>query len=171
MITPVTLYPHHPVLQYPLLRTPDRMDWAGSPEWFSLPSGSASPLRSRPPVPIRPCGSVDDGIDESEARAAGARTSLDYTPAKLRSPPIPNPRRPHQGGFSSDNRAKWVIWVLCTKACHMHLACAYVHISIQASLCMQVTCLWRLRAVQWQCSGKNTMQPTLTCPTCALLLR
>ena len=93
------LYPHHPVLQYPLLRTPDRMDWTGSPEWLSLPSSSASPLRSRPPVSLRPCGPVDDGIDESEACAAGARTSLDRTPAKLRSPPIPNPRRPHRGGL------------------------------------------------------------------------
>ena len=73
-----------------------------SPEWLSLPSSSASPLRSRPPVSLRPCGPVDDGIDESEACAAGARTSLDRTPAKLRSPPIPNPRRPHRGGLLED---------------------------------------------------------------------
>ena len=102
MTTLATLYPHHPVLQYLLLCTLDRMDWTGSPEWLSLPSSSASPLRSRPLVPIRPCGPVDDGIDESEARAAGARTSLDQTPAKLRSPPIPNPRRPHQRGLLED---------------------------------------------------------------------
>ena len=79
-----------------------RMDWTGSPEWLSLPASSASPLRSRPPVSLRPCGLVDDGIDESEACAAGARTSLDHTPAKLRSLPIPNPRRPHRGGLLED---------------------------------------------------------------------
>ena len=91
-----------PVLQYPLLRTPAMNRSDRSPEWLSLPSSSASPLRSRPPVPIRPCGPVDDGIDESEACAAGARTSLGHTPAKLRSLPIPNPRRPHRGGLLED---------------------------------------------------------------------
>jgi hypothetical protein len=33
MIAPITLHPHNPVLQYLLLRIPDRMDWTGSPEW------------------------------------------------------------------------------------------------------------------------------------------
>ena len=57
-------------------------------------------------------------------------------------------RRGHGGGFDSDNGAEWVIWALCTKACHMHPACAYARVSIQASLRMQVTCLWR-----GHCSG------------------
>ena len=52
-------------------------------------------------------------------------------------------RRGHGGGFGSDSGAEWVIWALCTKACHMHPACAYARVSIQTSLHMQVTCLWR----------------------------
>ena len=57
-------------------------------------------------------------------------------------------RRGHGEGFGSDSGAEWVIWALCTKACHMHPACAYARVSIQTSLRMQVTCLWR-----GHCSG------------------